>query len=86
MAKQCDFCFQFKDPLLPILPKANVRVCKACSYKAQAVIGFLTYHGMILEYQPELKVEASVAQTETALKAGAPKRTARQPKTPLTPS
>lgn len=68
MAKQCDFCFQFKDPLVPVIPKANVRVCKACSYKVQAVIGFLTYHKMTLEYQPELEDTRNQDNPPTPLK------------------
>lgn len=83
MAKQCDFCFQFKDPLLSILPKANVRVCKACNYKVQAVIGFLNYHRMTLEYKPGLEPSPSATQSEEALKAGAPKR--RGKGSPTTP-
>lgn len=61
MARQCPMCFQFKDPLFPILPKAPTVVCKACSYKIQAVIGFLMYHGIKLSYQPAMDEQSPEA-------------------------
>jgi len=57
MAKQCDFCFQFKDPLVPVLPNMPTRVCKACAYKIQQVTGFLQYHNAVMTYQPQLSNE-----------------------------
>ena len=54
MAKQCDMCFQFKDPLVPVLEGVKAKVCKACNFKLSASIGFLQYHGITLEYQPTL--------------------------------
>lgn len=56
MGKRCDMCFQFKDPLVPVIPKAHTQVCKACSYKVSQVTGFLEYHGVTLAYQPELEM------------------------------
>jgi len=56
MPKRCDFCFQAKESLVPILPKVDVLVCKACSYKLQSVIGFLEYHQIRLIYQGELEI------------------------------
>lgn len=52
--KQCDMCFQFKDPLVPVLDSCPARVCKACAYKIGQVTGFLSYHKAVLSYQPEL--------------------------------
>ena len=57
MAKQCDMCFQFKDPLVPVLPKMPTSICKACSYKVGQVTGFLQYHKVVLSYQPQLSLE-----------------------------
>lgn len=56
MAKRCDFCFQEKTPLMPVLPKVNVEVCKACSYKLQQVIGFLEYNRIHLVYQGDMEI------------------------------
>lgn len=50
-ANRCDMCFNIKNPLVPVIGKADVRVCKACSYKANQVIGFLEYHGIKLQYE-----------------------------------
>jgi len=58
MGKQCDFCFQFKDPLVSVLPNMPTKVCKACAYKIQQVTGFLMYHNASLTYQPELSNES----------------------------
>lgn len=57
MAKQCAFCFQFKDPLIPVLPSMPTRVCKACGYKLGQAVGFLQYHHAMIAYQPPLLKE-----------------------------
>lgn len=64
MGKQCDFCFQFKDPLIAVLPSMPTRVCKACGYKIQQVIGFLQYHKGTFTYQPQLSNETPPAPPE----------------------
>ncbi|MBA7711234.1 hypothetical protein ES703_120189 [subsurface metagenome] len=54
MAKQCSMCFQFKDTLVPVVEKLPVLVCKACAFKANAVIGFLMFHKVDISYQPDV--------------------------------
>jgi len=76
MSKQCDFCFQHKDTLLPVLDKLPVRVCKACLYKIGQVTGFLEYHKVRMVYQPELSVETPPTPPATIKKSSARKRKA----------
>ena len=49
----CDFCFRDKSPLQPVHPRTAVRVCKACSYQIDRVIGFLRHSGITLVQQSE---------------------------------
>lgn len=86
MAKQCSLCFQLKDPLVPALEKAPVRVCKACAYKISAVTGFLTYHGVTLAYQPELtKVTPPTPPDPSDNSRGKKKGPKKTQDTPTTP-
>ena len=55
--KQCDMCFQSKETLVSVIPKMPAMVCKACSYKIQQAIGFITYHQGAVIYQPLLSKE-----------------------------
>jgi len=50
----CDYCFRDKNPLQPIHPGATVRVCKACAYQIDRVIGFLRHSGLTIVRQSEL--------------------------------
>jgi len=72
MGKQCDFCFQFKDPLVPVLPKMPTLVCKACGYKIQQTIGFLQYHHATISYQPPLVNETPPTPPTEKEEAGKP--------------
>lgn len=60
---RCDFCFQDKMGLEPPVPRLKVRVCKACNYKVQQVIGFLIHSGAGIFVQPELEPEEKPPQT-----------------------
>jgi len=53
MAKQCDMCFNFKTPLVQVLPGCPAEVCKSCAYKINQVIGFLMYHEVSVTYQSQ---------------------------------
>lgn len=57
MAKRCDFCFQVKETVVPVMPSSPMKVCKACSYKINQVTGFLEYHDIVLSFQPTLSIE-----------------------------
>ncbi len=54
---RCDFCFQAKALLEQPVPKIKARVCKACNYKIQQVVGFLEHSGVGIYVQPELQPE-----------------------------
>lgn len=54
---RCDFCFQDKSFLETPVPRIRVKVCKACNYKIQQVIGFLAHSGAGVYVQPELQPE-----------------------------
>lgn len=48
--KRCDMCFQDKPALTPVLPGASAMVCKACAYKVGQVLGFIAYHGGVVQW------------------------------------
>lgn len=64
--KRCDMCFQDKAGLIPVVPRANAMVCKACGYKVKQVIGFLEYHDCTISYQAKL-ADQSLPGKEAAI-------------------
>jgi len=72
---RCDFCFQAKSLLEPPVPRLTVRVCKACNYKIQQVIGFLEHSGAGIYVQPQLQSEEKTPPTPPAKRNKTPKAT-----------
>jgi hypothetical protein len=69
---RCDFCFKDKSLLQPIFPKCPAKVCKACFYEIDRVIGFAEHYGLNLlsqGYLPEAKPRRKASKSKsTAIK------------------
>ena len=76
---RCDFCFRDKNPLQPVLMGCPAKVCKACGYEIDKVLGFFEHAGYKLGFksaQPSLD-EALDSQTNGGKKG----KSTKPPKT-----
>ena len=58
----CEFCFRDKSPLQQVYPGIPGKVCKACRYQMERVIGFLRFSGATITPQKEDPVEPEIAE------------------------
>lgn len=52
---RCEFCFRDKPSLQPVHPKISAKVCKACAFQIEKVIGLIEYHGGQVILQADFK-------------------------------
>ena len=55
---QCDFCFRPKSPLQSPHPGLSCKVCKACIFQIERVVGFLNHYGAAVVVQPKFDTTA----------------------------
>ena len=64
----CHMCFKHAE-IAPILPNSQAKVCRACAYKANQVIGFMEFYGCKVIYQPTLGSEVTPLPPKQTRKA-----------------
>jgi len=61
----CEFCFREKTPLQQVYPNIPGKVCKACRYQMERVIGFLRFSGATITPQKEMTLEPETEKETT---------------------
>jgi len=62
---RCDLCFKDKSPLQPPFPKCPAKVCKACFYEIDRILGFFEHYGFTLIGQAALPLPTKATKSKS---------------------